>query len=122
MERLDSVTAWLLFGIGLLHCSVTFIIAASPTETAFWFFSGGLALIYCAALNLLRVRYAAVAPGLRRVCAAVNISLLGFIAAHLAAQGWRAFRNPAAGVLTAAALAATAFSLFRTPAAQASLP
>lgn len=122
MERLDSANAWVLFGIGLLHCSVTFIIAESPTDTAFWFFSGGLALIYCAALNLLRVRYAAVAPGLRRVCAAVNMSLLGFIAAYLAAQGWRAFRNPGAGVLTASVLAATAFSLLRRPTAQASLP
>lgn len=117
MERLDRLTGWLMFAVGLLHCSVTFIIAASPTETAFWFFSGGLALIYCAALNLLRVRYAAMAPGLRRVCAAVNVSMLAFIFAYLAAQ--RAFRNPGAVVVTASALAATAFSLFRRPSAQA---
>lgn len=122
MDRLDSANAWLLCGFGVLHCSVTFIIAASATEAAFWFFSGGLALIYCAALNLLRVRYAAVAPGLRRVCAAANVSLLGFIAAYLLAQGWRAFQNPAAGILTAAALAATAFSLLRRPANQARVP
>jgi len=119
MERLDRLTGWLMFAVGVLHCSVTFIIAASPTETAFWFFSGGLALIYCAALNLLRVRYAAMAPGLRRVCAGVNVSMLVFIAAFLAAQGFRAFRNPAAVVLAASALAATAFSLFRRPSAQA---
>ena len=122
MNRFDRASAWLLFGIGLLHCSVTFIIAESPTETALWFFSGGLALIYFAALNLLRVRYAAVAPGLRRVCAAVNLSMVGFIAAFLAAQGFRAFRNPAAAVLTASALAATAFSLFRKPAAPSGAP
>ena len=119
MERLDRLNGWLLFAVGVLHCSVTFIIAAAPTETAFWFFSGGLALIYCAALNLLRVRYAAVAPGVRRVTAAVNVSLLAFIFAYLAAQGLGAFRNPGAVVLTASALAATAFSLFHRPAARA---
>ena len=117
MNRFDRASAWLLFGIGLLHCSVTFIIAESPTETALWFFSGGLALIYCAVLNLLRVRYAAIAPGLRRACAAVNLSLLAFIFAYLAAQGLAAFRNPGAAVLVACGLAATAFSLFRRPAA-----
>ena len=122
MERFDRLTGWLLFAVGLLHCSVTFIIAAAPTESAFWFFSGGLALIYCAALNLLRVRYAAEAPGVRRVCTAVNISLLVFILAYLATQGLDALRNPGAVVLTASAFAATAFSLFRRPAARTGLP
>lgn len=117
MERLDRLAGWLLFAVGMLHCVVTFIIAELPTEAAFWFFSGGLAMIYCGALNLLRVRYAAVAPGLRRVCAAVNVSMLAFIFAYLAAQ--RAFRNPGAVVVTASALAATAFSLFRRPVAHA---
>jgi len=122
MERLDRSNGWLLFAIGILHCSVTFVIAAAPTETAFWFFSGGLALVYCAALNLLRVRYGAIAPGVRRACAAVNLSLLAFVVAYLAAQGLGAFRNPGTGVLTASALAATAFSLFRKPAARSGLP
>lgn len=113
MERLDRITGWLIFGIGMLHCGVTFLLFKGYSDAAMWFFSGGLAMMYSAALNLLRVRYADVAPGLRKVCAAVNFSLLAFIVAYSAGEGARIFWNFGAVTLIICAIAVTAFSLFR---------
>lgn len=116
MERMDRIVASVIFGIGVLHCGVTFVIVETAGgEVSFWFFSGGLAMIYAATLNLLRVRYAGVAPGLRRACLAVNLSLLSFILAYAASKGMRIFRNPGAVLLVASVLAATAFSMLPFP-------
>jgi hypothetical protein len=111
MERLDRLTACLILGIGVLHCGVTFLLAHGFTDNALWFFSGGLAMIYCGALNLLRVHYARIAPGVRAASLLVNLSMLAFILAYAFLRGPRIARNPGALLLIACAVAATGFSL-----------
>jgi len=115
MERLDRLVAWVLLGFGMLHCGVTFGKYEGFSSEAAWFFAAGLALIYAAAFNLLRVRYAAVAPGIVQVCRVVNLSLLGFVAVNVAGRGVALLRDPGAATLVAAVTLATAFSMFRHP-------
>lgn len=112
-DRLDRGTAWLIFAVGVLHCGMTFLLFDHYSEGAMWFFSAGLAMIYCAALNLLRVRYAGVAPGLRAACIAANLSLLAFILVYVVGKGGRSLRNPGVLLFVFCAFAATSFSLFR---------
>ena len=118
MELLDRFSAWLMLGIGILHSGVTFLLFQGRSENAFWFFASGLAMIYAAALNVLRIRYSAVAPGLGSVCVAVNFSLLAFILAYAAFKGLRIFRNPGAVVLLTCLAASTLFSAVRRPHAE----
>lgn len=55
MNFFDRLVALGLFLIGALHCYVTFRMYNSVTLSAVWFFSAGLALMMCAALNYLRI-------------------------------------------------------------------
>ena len=117
MDRVDRSVSWLILGIGVLHCAVTFLLFHGFSESAMWFFSAGLAMMYGAALNLLRIEYAGVARGVLHVCRAANLSLLGFIVVYLAGRGAAAFKNPGAITLVVCVAAATAFSILRRPAA-----
>lgn len=105
MKILDQVVGWALVILGATHCSFTAIVFKHFNMNAAWFLGAGLALILLGALNLLRVRYAAVAPGLRSVCIAANAVMLLFVLAVGAVFSLR--QNPQAVlgvVLVAAAL------------------
>jgi hypothetical protein len=114
MLYLDRINSWILLGIGALHCAMTFVLAGSWNQNAMWFFAAGLALIYAAALNLLRIRFAAVAPAVRAVALAVNFSQLAFVLAYAALVGKDIVRNPAAVLLIVSVGAATVFSIPRS--------
>jgi hypothetical protein len=118
MDRIDRIVAWVMLGIAALHCVVTFLLHERVNLAALWFFSAGLAMAYCAALNLLRVEYAVVAPGLRVASAAANLTLLAFMLAYVGVRGLRVLRNPGAVVLVLCVALVTAFSLSRRPAAR----
>ena len=56
MKTLDRILGWTMLVFGLLH-TVAGVLSMSRhlnIDTT-WFFSGGLAIIFCAFLNLLRV-------------------------------------------------------------------
>lgn len=76
MKIFDTVVAWLVLVLGAFHCAVTPKAYPGFTLAALWFVSAGLLMILLAAVNLLRIRYAAVAPGVRAVCIAANVVLL----------------------------------------------
>jgi hypothetical protein len=114
MLHFDRINSWILLGIGVLHCAMTFVLAGSWNQNAMWFFAAGLALIYAAALNLLRIRYADAAPGVRTVSFAVNLTQLGFILAYAALAGRDILRNPAAVLLMVGVAAAVLLSLPRS--------
>ncbi len=114
-DSTDRVVAWAIGGIGLLHIGVTPLAYPGWTMSAMWFASGGLAMVFLAMLNLLRNRYARVAPGLRWVCAAANIMLAVFCAAVMAAMPGGAARIPQGIILMTLVLAATVFSLKKPP-------
>lgn len=56
MKTLDRVLAWTLLALGSLHTAggVALMSKTLSLDSA-WFFSGGLAVIFCAFLNLVRV-------------------------------------------------------------------
>jgi len=55
MRKIDQVFAWLLLLLGCIHGAATFAVHKSLTIEAVWFFSGGLAMVFGALLNLLRI-------------------------------------------------------------------
>jgi hypothetical protein len=55
MKTLDRVCAWALLGFALLHMVASVaLMSKSLNLDSTWFFSGGLAIIFGAFLNLLR--------------------------------------------------------------------
>ena len=56
MKALDAICGWVLFALGVVHCTVTFFIfrQAMSTDRPLWFFSGGLLLILVGLVNWLR--------------------------------------------------------------------
>jgi len=81
----DLATGWLFVIIGSVH---NFVAAPSLypklDASALWFVSAGMLLWLVGALNLLRLRYAAIAPGVRRVSMSANIVVTVYCATYAA--------------------------------------
>ena len=112
MKSLDRIVAGAIAGIGLLHIGVTPIAFSELNRPALWFASGGLAMLFGAALNLLRSVYGQTAPGLRWVSLAANLCMLAFAAVMASLDRARLF-SPQALILFSLLLAATLFSMAR---------
>ncbi len=114
MERIDRIIGWGIFAVGLTHSLLTPVLFPQLGTPAMWFLSGGIALMYLGAFNLLRVRYGRLAPGLRKVCAAANITLTMFAFVYaITVLGARVLRNPKSLIFLALLAGATAFSIAR---------
>ena len=55
MKATDRVFAWVLLLLGCIHCAGTFVVFKTLSLEAIWFITGGLAMIFGALLNLVRV-------------------------------------------------------------------
>ena len=55
MKKLDSIFAWILLLLGCIHCAAAFVAYKSVTLEAVWFITGGLAMIFGALLNMVRI-------------------------------------------------------------------
>jgi hypothetical protein len=75
LALLDRILGTAVIALGLMQCASTFLFFARFEEPAIWFFAGGLLLTVVGALNLLRLRYGATAPGVRYVSLAANLVL-----------------------------------------------
>lgn len=117
MKTFDYIIAWLIFGVGIVHCLATMVYFKQFRMPALWFLGSGLALLYVAALNLLRIRYDAAASGLRRVCIVGNLVMLIFVLMVGATMSLRL--NPQVVLFIALIAAATACSILRRPQAPA---
>lgn len=113
-QVLDRGTSWAILAIGVTHCLLTPILFRELTPRAVWFFSGGLAIVYQALFNLLRLRHGRVA-GIRRLSIGANLAGLGFAALMVAATGGGLWREPTSVVFLALLTAAAAFSMARAP-------
>ena len=113
-SRLQSVMAWGIVAVGLLHCFMTPVRYKALSESALWFFSAGLALLYAGAFNLLLLRYGGSAPGLRGVCIGVNLSMLCFVLVYAGRNLGRALHDPGSILLILLVAGLTVFSLFGT--------
>ncbi|MEW6322378.1 MAG: hypothetical protein AB1635_14960 [Acidobacteriota bacterium] len=78
MHRIYAAFGWAMIVLGVVHIFAATRYYEQVTQAALWFVSGGLAMILTGALNLLNRTYAHVAPGLRRVCVATNVTMTAF--------------------------------------------
>lgn len=107
---------WLSVGViflGLMQCLSVFYFFRRIEEPAFWFFAGGMLLIWTGALSLLRIRYEETAPGLRRVSVVANLSLALFWAALYFVLFDKFARNPSSFIGPLVIFASAAVSLAR---------
>ncbi len=81
MKIVDTIVSWLMIVFGTIHCAFTGRAYPEFGLPALWFLASGLFIILVAATNLLRIRYAGVAPGVRAVCIIANLVLLGLAVA-----------------------------------------
>jgi hypothetical protein len=78
MKRLDQLLAWLILLLALrfgVSAQRQFAEAAAPWSAAFYLLATTLLFLMVGAVNLLRIRYASVAPGLRPFAAGANVAL-----------------------------------------------
>ena len=76
MKKVDTFAAWLLVLMGLMHAGATTVAFPRVSLNAIWFLGTALAILVTAALNLLRIHYAALVPALGRLAALANLLLL----------------------------------------------
>jgi hypothetical protein len=78
MNKAEAILAWVLIGLGVMQCTAAPVFFKTAEEPAFWFFGGGITLAVVGAMNLLRLRYGAVARGLVLVSVGSNVVLALF--------------------------------------------
>src|SRR5262249_1901161 len=76
--------SWLIIFMGILHASDA---PRHFNTDSLWFLSGSLSLFLAGSVNLLRSRYAAVAPWLRFFCVVMNLVMAAFAFALGKAEG-----------------------------------
>jgi hypothetical protein len=85
LRKIDTFVACTIILTGCAHALSVFhffhpIIESNATgvanEYAFWWVAGGINLVFGGTFNLLRIRYGSQAPGITKVCVAVNVLML----------------------------------------------
>lgn len=108
MKLLDRLCAGALFVLAIMDC----LLVPRTYTGRIWIFGTGLALLFTAMLNLLRLRNGRGVQGLRRSCITANVTMLVFAIALMASIGKsRTLENPQVPLVGALLLAEVAFSL-----------
>ena len=96
MNKAEAILGWLLIGLGVMQWIATPWFFKTAEEPAFWFFGGGITLAVVGAMNLLRLRYGAVARGLVLVSVGSNVVLALFwvAMAHGLADKFNRYKAP----------------------------
>jgi len=112
MKWFDRACAGALFLLAIVECWL--IPRNYPGRI--WILGTGLALLFTAMLNLLRIRYGIIAPSLRLYSLSSNVMMLTFAVALVASIGWVRSRANQQVLLMLGLLAIEiAFSLLRKP-------
>ena len=117
MKRLDQGIAGLMILLGIRFALVApreFAAATWPWATGFWLVNCAVLFVSCGALQLVRIRYGAVAPPLRAVAALMSVA----IAALQGVAGVVGGEAAPASVVAALCVISAALS-FRVPATSA---
>ena len=110
MTFFDRLCAAVLFILAIVDC----LLVPKTYTGRIWIFGTGLALLFTAMLNVLRIRNGQGVLGLKPFCITANIALLVFVMAVMASIGKsRTLEHPQMTVVGALLLAETAFSLRR---------
>lgn len=108
MEFFDRACAGILFIIALMDC----LLVPRTYTGRIWIFGTGLALLFVAMLNVLRIRNHTAVNGLKLFCVSANITMLVFVIALIASIGKsRTLANPQVPLVGGLLLVETVFSL-----------
>ena len=108
MKLFDRLCAGILFILAIVHC----LLVPRTYTGRIWIFGTGLALLFTAMLNVLRIRNVRGVQGLKLFCITANVTMLVFAIALMASIGKsRTLQNPQVPLVGALLLAETAFSL-----------
>ena len=111
MKLFDQFCAGILFLAAIIDC----LLVPRTYTGRIWIFGTGLALLFAAMLNWLRIRNASGVRGLRLSCVTANITMVVFAASLMASIGrTRSLANPQVPLLGILLLIETAFSLRKT--------
>jgi len=111
MKLFDRVCAGTLFFLAIADC----LLVPRTYTGRIWIFGTGLALLFTAMLDVLRIRNGRSVPGLKLSCIAANVAMLVFAIALMASIGGvRTRQHPQILLVTALLLAETAFSVGKT--------
>jgi hypothetical protein len=112
MKGLDRACAGALFLFAVLEC---WLVPRDYTGRI-WIFGTGLALLFTAMLNLLRVRNGYGVRGLKLYCIGANVMMQVFVIALIASIGWaRTEADPQVLLVLGLLGAETTFSLAANP-------
>ena len=108
MRLVDGLCAGTLFVIAVVDC----LLVPRTYTGRIWIFGTGLALLFAAMLNILRVRNGREVKGLKLFCITANVTMFAFAIALMASIGkLRTLQHPQIPLVGALLLAETAFSL-----------
>jgi hypothetical protein len=108
MNLFDRLCAGVLFILAVVDS----LLVPRTYTGRIWIFGTGLALLFTAMLNFLRIRNGQGVKGLRLFCITANVTMLVFTVALMASIGKsRTLEHPQIPVVGALLLVETAFSL-----------
>jgi hypothetical protein len=110
MKLVDQFCATALFLLSIVDC----LLVPRNYTGRIWIFGTGLALLFTALANILRIRNGPSAKDLRLFCFTANVTMLMFAMALMASIGKsRTLQHPQIPLVGALLVAETAFSLRR---------
>jgi hypothetical protein len=108
MTFVDRFCAGTIFILAIVDC----LLVPRTYTGRIWIFGTGLALLFTAVLNVLRVRNDSLVRGLELFCVTANVAMLLFVVALMASIGKsRTLANPQVPLVGALLLVETVFSL-----------
>jgi len=108
MKLIDRLCVGTLFVIAIVDC----LLVPRTYTGRIWIFGTGLALLFAAMLNMLRVRNGREVKGLKLFCITANVTMLVFAIALMASIGKsRTLQHPQIPLLAALLLVEAVFSV-----------
>jgi len=108
MMFFDRVCVGILFVLAIVDC----LLVPRTYAGRIWIFGTGLALLFTAMLNVLRIRNGGFVKGLKLFCITANVTMLLFAVALIASIGKsRTLANPQVALVGVLLLVETVFSL-----------
>ena len=108
MKLFDRLCAGVIFILAIVDC----LLVPRTYTGRIWIFGTGLALLFTAMLNVLRIRNGGGVKSLKLFCLAANVTMLVFVIALMASIGKsRTLQHPQISLMGALLLVETAFSL-----------
>ncbi len=108
MRFVDRICAGILFFLAIVDC----LLVPRTYTGRIWIFGTGLALLFTAMLNVLRIRNGRGVKGPKLFCITANVTMLVFVIALVASIGKsRTLQHPQIPLVAALLLVETAFSL-----------